>query len=183
MSGALHEASRFLVQARADLRASECPDLPACHRRYWIQQCCEKAVKALGISLWSKPLGKPREADHEFTRRFRLEHSPLAGLDEATKAPGSHLKAFKRLLMGELRDFPELAALLKVDALAQSANSEKPSLRYPFVDRTTGEWVAPVEWDESDWDRLIGGPESQHRQAASRLVGHIETHLRRVRGP
>ena len=43
----------WLRQARADLEAGKLEAAPECHRRYWLQQACEKGIKALGQILWN----------------------------------------------------------------------------------------------------------------------------------
>jgi hypothetical protein len=42
----------WIRHARADLDAGRCEGGVECHRRYWLQQACEKGIKALGQILW-----------------------------------------------------------------------------------------------------------------------------------
>ena len=66
----------WIEQAHADLAATQVEDagLRECHRRYWIQQSYEKAIKAYALMRWT---GGPND-DAQFARLFLLQHSPLA---------------------------------------------------------------------------------------------------------
>ena len=44
----------WLRQAHADLEAGGIQASQECHRRYWLQQACEKGIKALGLLLWER---------------------------------------------------------------------------------------------------------------------------------
>jgi hypothetical protein len=81
------ELLAWLRQARADLDA--CVKgrevLAECHRRYLLQQACEKGVKALGLVLWDE-----RTADvATFARFFLHRHDPLTRLRVQPELPRS----------------------------------------------------------------------------------------------
>ena len=67
----------WLRQANADLQAGCDERSVECHRRYWLQQACEKGIKALGMMHWSGPA-----ADEGLLRaHFLHNHSPLRQLE------------------------------------------------------------------------------------------------------
>jgi len=74
----------WLRQADADLKAgqSRSNDALECHRRYWLQQACEKGIKALGIILWKGNLD-----DTDFRKEFLHRHSPLKSLLDSKNLP------------------------------------------------------------------------------------------------
>src|SRR5258708_32602576 len=74
----------WLRQARADLSAGQMHGVASCHRRYWLQQACEKGVKALGLILWR---GHATE-EGQFRHYFLGRHSPLKYLaTEVARVP------------------------------------------------------------------------------------------------
>ena len=85
---ASHAALRaWTRQARADFNAASVvtAGISECHRRYWLQQACEKAIKTLGLLLWR---GHPSN-EGDFKRWFLNRHDPLKTLGAQPALPKS----------------------------------------------------------------------------------------------
>ena len=82
----------WIAQADADLVAArvEHDGLGECHRRYWLQQSYEKAIKAYALMRWTG--GAEDEA--QFARLFLLQHSPLKTVAEANTPLSKPLHLF-----------------------------------------------------------------------------------------
>jgi hypothetical protein len=144
----------WMRQARADWEVGRATSGSECHRRYWLQQACEKGIKALGILLW-----KGQAADESRFRQYFLhQHSPLKELaDNAAVDPKfpKSLHLLVRQLETELGKIDGEDLLRKVDGIKQQRDASEVSYRYPFVD-AAGTEIAPVDWKTSDWDLYQG---------------------------
>lgn len=139
----------WLRQAAADLDAGRSTQGEECHRRYWLQQACEKGIKALGLILWR---GGPAN-ERLFTRHFLHDHSPL---QKVSKAPADkHLALLRRQLDAELGRIDGASLIRKVDATTPSLAPDAPSYRYPFRDFAGGD-TAPVDWGAAEWNEYQG---------------------------
>jgi hypothetical protein len=144
----------WIRQARADLDAARLPNGAECHRRYWLQQACEKGIKALGLILWRGAVAD----EAGFQRFFLHHHSPLKQLrDEIGADPASakSLRLLLRQLDAELQNLDGEGLLRKVDATTPTTDPADASYRYPFRD-SAGQEMAPVDWQTADWDAYQG---------------------------
>src|SRR5690606_37276212 len=91
MAGELLRA--WLRQANADLEAGRSGGGSECHRRYWLQQACEKGIKALGLVLWT---GSPAD-DGLFRAHFLHNHSPFRRLEVDVRAKPDLPTSLRRL--------------------------------------------------------------------------------------
>lgn len=170
------QADIWIAQARADLEASRANMVYECHKRYWLQQACEKGIKALGIVIWrhEPPL------DGLFRRYFLHKHSPIAQLKrDLNDNPNPDLVTHSRrftLLMNqietELRKLDGGPLLLKVDSTTPTTNPTDVSYRYPFRD-SANNLVAPRDWKTADWDAYQGNTVGVN-QAIERLLHSVE---------
>jgi hypothetical protein len=137
----------WLRQANSDLAAAraDADGVAECHRRYWLQQACEKGIKALGIVLWA---GRPSD-DGRFRAAFLHRHSPLRNLKTVPDIPRS-LAQLLRGIEAEIRSIDGTGLILKVDATTPTTDPIDVSYRYPFVDGRTGRVLAPIDY--ADWD-------------------------------
>ena len=140
----------WLRQANADLDAArDSSGALACHRRYWLQQACEKGIKALGAILWNGPAAY----DKRFRSEFLYKHSPLKNLRETPGIP-KPLSLLLRELEAELRRIDGHGLLAKVDSTTPTTDAMDVSYRYPFVDSSSGDIIAPVDF--RGWDAYQG---------------------------
>ncbi len=168
----------WLRQARADLDAcvgAGSSALTECHRRYLLQQACEKGVKALGLVLW----GEQTTDVASFHRFFLHRHDPLSRLGEQEGLPRS-LWALLRQLNTELDTIDNAILLRQVDGTSPSTDPTSISYRYPFVDNRTGDVVAPVDVQTDTWDSYQGNEMGVVR-AVGRLLDRVEGRIRRNR--
>lgn len=139
----------WLAQAEADCAAGRAggDGISECHRRYWLQQACEKGIKALGLLLWEGP---PAD-EGAFRSEFLYKHSPLKNL----QGPGlpKSLKLLLRRLEEQLNALDGERLLRKVDATTPSTKPAEISYRYPFEDAKSTV-IAPVWFTE--WDAYQG---------------------------
>ncbi len=152
------QVSPWIRQAEADLAAArvESDGIAECHRRYWIQQSYEKAIKALAFTL----LGGTD--DENKALRQLLSHSPLKLLAERIVDPKTplpktldrkRLRLLKRDLDAFVRRLDNAKFLEKVDDLEPTPHDEDPSYRYPFM--AGGEYLPPIDFQ--DWELHLGG--------------------------
>lgn len=172
------ELKAWLRQARADLNAcigAGQDALAECHRRYLLQQACEKGMKALGLVLWDE-----RAADvATFNRFFLHRHDPLSRLRAQEGLPRS-LWALLRQIDAELGTIDNARLLRQVDATSPSTDPADVSYRYPFVDDQTGVVVAPADVQTDRWDAYQGNEMGVSR-AVGRLLDRVEGRIRRNR--
>ena len=147
-----------------------------CHRRYWLQQACEKGIKALGLILWRGPASD----EGVFRASFLHKHSPLKQLKSDPLLPKS-LRLLLRALETELERLDGAGLLLKVDATTPRTDPTEVSYRYPFVD-ATGRDVAPVDWTSADWDAYQGNIAGLVA-SVDRFLRAVENRRQRARGP
>lgn len=76
------QVEAWIEQAEDDLEAArvDAAGLSECHRRYWIQQAYEKAIKAYALMRWK---GASQD-EAEFAQKFLLQHSPVQNLEAST---------------------------------------------------------------------------------------------------
>ena len=143
----------WLRQADCDLTAARVaePGILECHQRYWLQQACEKGVKALGMLLWRTPSAD----DGCFRREFLHKHSPLRNLKETPGIPKS-LISLLRELEAELAKLDGRGLLMKVDSTTPTFHPMDVSYRYPFED-SAGQVIAPADYER--WDVYQGNIE------------------------
>jgi hypothetical protein len=170
----------WIYQAQADLDAGRGSTAHECHQRYWLQQACEKAIKALGIIIWNRPPA----LDGLFGKYFLHKHSPLAHLrhelNQSTDADlVKHKKAFTLLLQqieSELRSLDGGGLLLSVDSTTPTTKPNDVSYRYPFRD-SSNNVVAPRDWTITDWDAYQGNAMGVVR-AVERFLHVVANRLR-----
>ena len=160
----------WIRQARADLGAGCSLAGEECHRRYWLQQACEKALKAFGLILWHGP-----EDDSVLRRRFLLQHSPLSVLAAEPDLP-KPLRALVREIKAELGQMDNGKLLLQLEGTTPTTNATDVSYRYPFVD-TDGNARAPADWTATDWNAYQGNAQGLSA-ALSRFLDRIERRRR-----
>ena len=157
----------WIEQAEADLVAAGVvtDGVGECHRRYWMQQSCEKAIKALALMRWTGSLGD----DAQFTKEFLLQHSPLKAVAELNTSLSKPLHLLAREVEAFVRALDNSAALLKIDATTPRNDPAKVSYRYPFI--VDGDYVAPASYDE--WDAYQGN-QAGAEAAVRRLIGAVK---------
>jgi hypothetical protein len=169
----------WLRQARADLDAGRADGGSECHRRYWLQQACEKSIKALGMVLWNGP----QEHESAFRSLFLHRHSPLSDLEKGLADVPDVPKALRLLLRqldAEIGKLDGDGLLRKVDSTATSKDPAATSYRYPFRD-ATGHDVAPQDWGRADWDAYQGNAAGV-TAALDRFIRAVENRRQRARG-
>jgi hypothetical protein len=160
----------WLRQARADLSAGQADGVAPCHRRYWLQQACEKGIKALGLIMWRGHANEDGQLRHYFLGR----HSPIRHLETAVAADPAiprSLRFLFRQLRTELDGLDGAGVLARVDATTPTMDPTDVSYRYPFRDNV-GNDIAPVDWTEADWDAYQGN--------AAGVIAAVERFLRAV---
>jgi hypothetical protein len=170
----------WIRQARADLDAGRAGVGAECHRRYWLQQACEKGIKALGIVLWR---GAAAE-EGRFRQHFLHRHSPLKQLSAEVAADASLPKSLHLLLRqldAELGRIDGEGLLRRVDSTTPTTDPTEVSYRYPFKD-TAGSDVAPRDWNAAEWDAYQGNRIGVVA-ALERFLGSIENRRKRGRAP
>jgi hypothetical protein len=161
----------WIDQAEADLAAAraDAGGVAECHRRYWLQQSYEKAIKALALMKWTG--GAADEA--EFTRQFLLQHSPLKKVGTTSTTLSKPLRALARELGAQVRRLDNGHVLIKIDATAPTSDPAEVSYRYPF--HRDGEFVPPASFD--DWDDYQGNFMAAE-SAVRRLIGVVKDELK-----
>lgn len=160
----------WLRQAKADLDAADVPGVQPCHQRYWLQQGCEKTIKALGLHRW-----RDAANDRALNSYFLNKHSPFKNLrDEANEpnAPRS-LRYLLRELETDLESLDNWALIEKVDGTTPTVSSLNVSYRYPFTDTRTAKLTAPFDWAQSDWDDYQGNLQGV-RAALRRFYEYVD---------
>jgi HEPN domain-containing protein len=167
----LEDVSNWLAQAEADLRAAraEHADVAECHRRYWIQQSYEKAIKAYAIIRWR---GHP--TDEQFRKEFLRRHSPLKGVEPGKASLSKNLHVLARDVGTFVRGLDNAELLLKIDDTETSADPAKVSYRYPFYG-SDARLAAPCVYD--GWDGLLGNREGA-TAAVDRLIRAVRNELK-----
>ena len=135
----------WLQQAAVDLKAGKAvsDNVSECHRRYWLQQACEKCIKAFGILLWDENID-----DSNFKNSFLTKHSPLKNLRErlVNKELSNQLFTLNRHINSEINSLEGKDILLKIDATTPTTDVHNISYRSPFVNNVTGKVLAPVDY-------------------------------------
>lgn len=164
------QVRKWIEQAEADLKASRVTDesLGECHRRYWIQQSCEKAIKAYAMMRWT---GSAAE-EAEFSRLVLLQHSPLKNVIAPNAPLSKSLHLLSRQVEIFVRSLDNSGMLLRVDATTPRNDPAEVSYRYPFI--VEGEYVAPISFD--GWDNYQGNFEGV-RAAVTRLIAAVKAEL------
>jgi hypothetical protein len=167
----------WLRQAKSDLDASRAGG-SECHRRYWLQQACEKGIKSLGLVLWSGASGE----EGFFRSHFLHKHSPLKQL-AAKRAESPPLPKPLRLLLrqidAELSLLDGEGLLRKVDGTTPTTDPVDVSYRYPFRDGERD--VAPCDWGAAQWD-VYQGNALGVAAAVERFLKSVENRRLRARG-
>ncbi|WP_437886362.1 hypothetical protein [Sorangium sp. So ce307] len=165
------QVKTWIAQAEADLQASRATaeSLGECHRRYWLQQGYEEAIKAYAMMRWT---GSTAD-DAQFARLFLLQHSPLKAVGEASAPLSKALHLLAREVEAFVRGLDNADLLLKIDATTPRNDPAEVSYRYPFV--VDGDYVAPVSFD--GWDSYQGNLVGA-QAAVSRLLAAVKDELR-----
>jgi len=168
------DADCWLVQANADLLAAnaEHQDIAECHRRFWIQQSYEKAIKAYAIIRWSGAA----EDERQFARLFLLKHSPLKTLASAGDPLPKSLHMLSREVEVFVRELDNSDLLLRIDAAEAVTDPDQVSYRYPFL--VEDELKAPSEYE--DWN-VYQGNRTGALAAVRRLIAAVRDELRVAR--
>lgn len=172
------QVKAWVDQASADFDASCVRDekIAERHRRYWLQQAYEKAIKAYALVRWS---GGSQLVDADFRKFFLSKHSPVTMI-ESVKEP---LSKELHLLRREVRAFVnglQSKVLLQIDATTPQQDPSKISYRYPFV--LNDEYVAPSSFN--GWDSYQGD-EMAARAGVGQLLEAVRANMSKVvgRGP
>jgi len=162
----------WIEQAEADLRASRAtaPELAECHRRYWVQQSYEKAIKAYALMRWAGAAAD----EPEFTRMFLLRHSPLKTIDQPPTPLSKRLHLLRRDVKAFVMRLDNVDLLLQIDATTPMNDPGEVSYRYPFI-IADGEYVAPAAYE--GWDRYQGNLAGA-LAAVGRLIGAVKEELK-----
>jgi hypothetical protein len=167
------QVKAWIEQADADLLAAraESADLRECHRRYWIQQAYEKAIKAFALMRWNGGV----EEHAQFERLFLLQHSPLKTVAETNTPLSKALHLLEREVQSFVRKnlAGEASTLLKIDSTTPRNAPEEISYRYPFL--VDGEYTAPTAYE--DWDGYQGSFMAA-RGAVERLLRAVRDELK-----
>jgi hypothetical protein len=120
----------WIEQAEADLAAARTrgDGIAECHRRYWLQQSYEKAIKALALMKWT---GGPRD-ETEFSKQFLLQHSPLTKVGATPTPLSKALRLLARELDAHVRRLDNGGILRQIDATTPTIDPAEVSYRYPF---------------------------------------------------
>ncbi len=143
------QVEQWLIQADADLKASEAhaEGIYESHRRYWLQQAYEKAMKAWGLMKW-----RFNAADEaRFHQVFMRRHSPFLSID-TTNAPPKSIHLLQREAGVFVRRLAYRDVLMKLDATTPELDETQVSYRYPFLE--DGNHVAPSLYEH--WDAYQG---------------------------
>jgi hypothetical protein len=165
------QVKTWIQQAEADLDAARVEDarLGECHRRYWIQQSYEKAIKAYALMRWTgAAVDEP-----QFARLFLLQHSPLKTVTEATTPLSKPLHLLAREVETFVRRLDNHDLLLKIDATTPRNEPAEVSYRYPFL--VDDEYRAPVFYRE--WDAYQGNFAGA-QAAVGRLLSAVKDELK-----
>ena len=184
MSSQSETAQCWLDQARVDLDAALVKTANESHRRYWLQQSYEKALKC-----WVRANMIPLDDDYEHACGliFWHAHSPLLRLTRAKNENYVRQKIGKKLqhrghdvflglhLIGrEIRSMfrsskKHEAMLLQIDATTPSTDTSKISYRYPFyVASPERKMVSPSKYGDQGWLNYQG--DEDRVQAAVRWL-------------
>jgi hypothetical protein len=157
----------WIEQAEADLAAARTrgDGIAECHRRYWLQQSYEKAIKALALMKWT---GGPRD-ETEFSKQFLLQHSPLKKVGATPTPLSKALRLLARELDAHVRRLDNGGILRQIDATTPTIDPAEVSYRYPF--RRDGDFLAPASFE--DWD-LYQGNFMAAESAVRRLIGVVK---------
>lgn len=161
------QVKTWIEQAEADLVAARvrADGLGECHRRYWIQQSYEKAIKAFALMRWTGTAGD----EAQFARLFLLQHSPLKTVVEANTPLSKPLHLLAREVEAFVRALDNAAMLLKIDATTPRNDPAEVSYRYPFL--VDGGYVAPASYEE--WDAYQGN-DAGAQAAVQRLLSSVK---------
>jgi hypothetical protein len=144
------QVEQWLRQADADLRAAEAEaeDISENHRRYWLQQSYEKAIKAWGLMKWRHSADDEGQFHHVFLRR----HSPFFFIDNTNVPLPKSIHLLQREARAFVNGLAYGAALIKIDVTTPEFDQTKVSYRYPFV--IDDEHIAPSDYE--GWDAYQG---------------------------
>lgn len=167
--------SFWIAQATSDLGVFEQlagVEGSASQRWYLLQQAYEKAIKSIGIIVFS-----PSIPDSTLCRGFKhfflATHRPLtaiaslnlAALQKQFKREASHvyraLVSFSNQMDAIVGEVHGAEVLRRLDAVHQSFSAEEKSFRYPFfADPPDGSPIAPCEY--TDWGVDVGTEKRVH---------------------
>ncbi len=144
------QVEQWLRQAEEDLRAAEADaeGVSENHKRYWLQQSYEKAIKAWGLMKWRHDADDEAQFHHVFLRR----HSPFLYMDNTNAPLPKTIHLLQREARAFVNGFAYSAVLIKIDATTPEFDETKVSYRYPFL--VGEEHIAPSNYDA--WDAYQG---------------------------
>lgn len=176
MSADQDEVWAWLEQAKADLQAASVlvDENTESHRRYWLQQAYEKAVKAFGLSLLESPSEEHRA---ELRGGFLRHHDPVRSF-EAHPPASKVISALKRRLSTFVRSHPEYPTLDRLEEHKARLDSSSMSYRYPFKRAQDATWIAPARF--ADWSELLGSFDKS-REAVRSFVTAVENEHKKMR--
>jgi HEPN domain-containing protein len=159
-------AKCLLRQANYDLVAAQAgaAEIRENHRRFWLQQAYEKALKAWAILDF-----RSRDASEAmaFEKVYLLGHSPLYRFQHPNLEKHVNIS---RVLSRSLRTFlnrsltaEDIRILETIDAMVPSDDPSVVSYRYPFLDPGSQALIAPSDF--TAWDEIQG----THVQVGSTL--------------
>ncbi|HEX7601229.1 MAG TPA: hypothetical protein VF316_06470 [Polyangiaceae bacterium] len=177
----------WLRQAKADEAASRATGaLAECHRRYFLQQAYEKAVKALALACLTRKQSKDKQLSSALGEHFLHHHTPwtvfstkddAAWADELRLAYGAHgptllreLKLLRQQVAVRMQDRADgrvVDAWKQIDGTRPRKAVDAVSYRYPFVDDAHVDGVAPKDWN--GWSEYQG-KEDVVRDAVAQLL-------------
>lgn len=144
------QVEQWLRQAEEDLKAAEADadGISQNHRRYWLQQSYEKAIKAWGLMKWRYNADDEGQFHHVFLRR----HSPFLFIDNTNAPLPKSIHLLQREARVFVNGFAYSAVLIKIDATTPEFDETKVSYRYPFL--VEDELVAPYAYE--GWEAYQG---------------------------
>lgn len=170
------EVRAWLEQARADLLAASVmvDENTESHRRYWLQQAYEKAVKAFGLSLLESPTAAERA---ELRKAFLGHHDPVQSIEK--HAPESKLiHALKRRVSTFVQSQRDYTALNRIEDHKARFDHTTMSYRYPFKRAQDATWITPAQF--TDWSELLGSFDKSI-EAVGSFVNSVENEYKKMR--
>jgi hypothetical protein len=166
----------WIRQAEADLRAGGVASIgiEENHRRYWLQQSCEKAIKAWGLLHWAG--GGNADDEKDFVKVFLKQHAPYDEIQSATQPVPQSVYKLRREIYLFLNSLDNSKMLEKLDATKPFFDPSQISYRYPFLDG--GRYVAPSEY--GGWDAYQGNVMGV-AAAVDRLIKAVRADLKKLR--
>jgi HEPN domain-containing protein len=132
----------WLLQAEADFQAAKATaeGILECHKRYWFQQSCEKAIKAYGLLRFDPASAADEKA---FVLSFLRHHAPFTEFD-ASIPTSRAMHLLQREIGVFLRELPTFDTIEQIESTKPRMDPQYVSYRYPFKRATDPACIAPA---------------------------------------